>query len=324
MTQRFSTEDCSSADAIAYWTGISHRLKYPVALRPIEGSGFAADIRSATLGRLSMAQYTIAPSVIAFCEHAFEQIAEPSCFLLFQTSGTTRFSHGAETGELGPGELALFDSRTPFEFVNSESLSGLTVRIPVQVLDLYVPDSSGFFGLRIDREAGAGNVLAEAVRHIWELVSRRQRPASHSLLEHCLLSALGACLVVDEEVSCADQQRRDTRLQQVRAFIDSHLGEADLGPDKIARAFGMSERQLRRSFERERETITQYILRRRLCECAERLASPHWKNASVTQIAFSLGFNSLSHFSRTFRGEFGEAPTAYRRSRLSQRSSVPV
>jgi AraC-like DNA-binding protein len=68
------------------------------------------------------------------------------------------------------------------------------------------------------------------------------------------------------------------------------------------------------------ESILAYILRRRLDECAARLADPQWRGHSITEIAFSYGFNSAPHFTRTFRDRFGISPREYRQQGEEERS----
>ena len=64
----------------------------------------------------------------------------------------------------------------------------------------------------------------------------------------------------------------------------------------------------------EAETVTQYIQRRRLEECARALIDAPVRDRLVTEIAFDYGFNSLTHFGRVFRNQFGLTPSEYRRA----------
>ena len=56
-------------------------------------------------------------------------------------------------------------------------------------------------------------------------------------------------------------------------------------------------------------TPHQWLLRARLRAAAEKLAITR---APVTDIAFDVGFDDLSNFTRTFRAEFGASPRQYR------------
>ena len=56
----------------------------------------------------------------------------------------------------------------------------------------------------------------------------------------------------------------------------------------------------------------EYKSHRRLSHCAASLRDPSQAHRSITDICFSYGFNSTSHFSRLFKERFGIAPRDYR------------
>ena len=53
-----------------------------------------------------------------------------------------------------------------------------------------------------------------------------------------------------------------------------------------------------------------WLLRKRLHHAADMMGR---SDLNITQVALESGFTNLSHFSRTFRAEFGESPTVFRR-----------
>jgi AraC-like DNA-binding protein len=55
--------------------------------------------------------------------------------------------------------------------------------------------------------------------------------------------------------------------------------------------------------------FTEYVSRVRLEKAKNLLLNP---NARVSEIAYSVGFQSLTHFNRVFRKFEGQSPTAYR------------
>jgi len=62
------------------------------------------------------------------------------------------------------------------------------------------------------------------------------------------------------------------------------------------------------------EPFSEYLLRRRLEQCARLLRDAAWDGRTVTEIAFYSGFSDASHFGRVFKARFGLAPRDYRRS----------
>src|SRR3954453_8911688 len=103
---------------------------------------------------------------------------------------------------------------------------------------------------------------------------------------------------------------RAARLERAKRHIERHLAEPGLGPAAVARAVGVSERQLQLLFERNGETFTRYLTRRRLEEGG---APPGRAGAGpVTEVALACGFGSLPTFYRAFRCAYGAAPSELR------------
>jgi AraC-like DNA-binding protein len=95
------------------------------------------------------------------------------------------------------------------------------------------------------------------------------------------------------------------------ALTEERAGDA-ITFEEIARAAGQSPRALTRRFAEEMGMSWGQVLRRiRIMRAVEALASG---NAPVTEIALSVGYNSLSAFNAAFRDLLGTSPSGYRRS----------
>ncbi|HXU20474.1 MAG TPA: helix-turn-helix domain-containing protein, partial [Verrucomicrobiae bacterium] len=69
-----------------------------------------------------------------------------------------------------------------------------------------------------------------------------------------------------------------------------------------------TKRYLHMIFHSEDVSISDYILKLRLERCREDLLNPACAHKSITDIAYSWGFNNSNHFSRCFKRAFGVAP----------------
>ena len=99
-------------------------------------------------------------------------------------------------------------------------------------------------------------------------------------------------------------------ISYVAAHVDRKIALAD-----VAALCQLSPSQFCRAFRKEHAvSFGQYLLRFRMEQARERLAV---RNALVKEVAYSLGFNDLSYFTRSFRREFGICPSAY------QAGSIP-
>src|SRR6185437_7556658 len=102
-----------------------------------------------------------------------------------------------------------------------------------------------------------------------------------------------------------------TALEKMAANLEKPLSRA-----RIARAAGVSERQLDRLFAAHRGCGFLDDYHRLRLEHARRLLRQ--SALSVSEIAFATGYSSVSHFGRAFRRQFGATPGAAR-AQQSQR-----
>lgn len=96
---------------------------------------------------------------------------------------------------------------------------------------------------------------------------------------------------------------------ELRAHVQALLGEGDALAEPVARALGTSERTMQRRL-RQAGTGFRDVVDEVRREAA--LAELGRGTATVTDIAFKLGFSDLSAFSRAFRRWTGTSPSEYR------------
>lgn len=68
-------------------------------------------------------------------------------------------------------------------------------------------------------------------------------------------------------------------------------------------------------------TLTEYVNRRRVERAKQKLLNPQ---NQVAEVAFDVGYQSLSQFNRSFLRYVGVSPSRYRRSRNAERSIQPL
>lgn len=100
---------------------------------------------------------------------------------------------------------------------------------------------------------------------------------------------------------------------KAREYIDKHKTE-ELSLAKVARAAGASVFHFCKVFHRATGLkFTDYLARVRLEDARTRLLNP---NLRISEIAYDVGFQSLTQFNRSFKRVFGQSPTEFR-GRLS-------
>jgi transcriptional regulator GlxA family with amidase domain len=148
------------------------------------------------------------------------------------------------------------------------------------------------------------------------------------LMLHLIKLRLGSRIAqLVSEQFVLDRVRKDTERQYVplRNQIGvSHRGlirvaqimeeniEKPLSLESIAKASGLSRRQIERLFKRELNCVPKrYYLEMRLRRARELLLQTAM---SITEITAACGFQSPPHFSKCYRSEFGYPPSAERKT----------
>ena len=99
--------------------------------------------------------------------------------------------------------------------------------------------------------------------------------------------------------------------QRILTHIDKHLDDPELRTSSIADAFNVSSRYIQLIFADMGLTVSAYILDQRLSRAAERLRTGK-VGRLISDVAFDVGFQDLSYFSRCFRSQFGMSAKQYR------------
>ena len=96
---------------------------------------------------------------------------------------------------------------------------------------------------------------------------------------------------------------------RARQFIEEHQGE-DIALGDVAKAVHASTFHFCKMFKKATGmTFTHYLSLTRVAKAKKLLANPQLR---ISEIAYEVGFNSLTHFNRMFRKLTGESPTAFR------------
>ncbi|SFF37882.1 Two component regulator propeller [Thermoflexibacter ruber] len=96
---------------------------------------------------------------------------------------------------------------------------------------------------------------------------------------------------------------------KVKNIIEANLSNADFNNEQFAEAMNLSPSQLSRKLK---ATINQppndFVRTYRLHRAAEMLTN---KTANVSEIAFQVGFENLSYFTKCFKEQFGKVPSEF-------------
>lgn len=170
-------------------------------------------------------------------------------------------------------------------------------------------------------QAGAPGVTL--VRDYLEFLFRNSRAAADAPeLTSGHLYDLVAHVLKDHVRSDRDRVRQGVgaaRLEVAKREIVSRLCDPGLAISVIARNQGVTPRYLQRLFETDGASFSEFLRDRRLDLAFAHLGDPARVADSISSIAFDCGFSDLSHFNRSFRKRFGQAPSDVRAAAMLTR-----
>jgi len=103
-------------------------------------------------------------------------------------------------------------------------------------------------------------------------------------------------------------------ISKARAYIHDHQTE-EISLSQVAKAVNMSSYYFCKTFKKVIGiNFTDYVARVRIEKSKNLLLNP---NLRISEIAFEVGFQSLTHFNRVFKKILGQSPTEYRSQLLA-------
>lgn len=141
--------------------------------------------------------------------------------------------------------------------------------------------------------------------------SRVMRVEKYQAVLRLLESFAQHLSMVSNQIHLQQQNDEPPMIKRAREYINQRKSD-NLTLGEVARSVNVSVFYFCKMFKKATGLhFTEYLSRARVERAKNLLLNP---NLRVSEIAFEVGFQSLTHFNRVFRRIEGQAPTAYRKS----------
>ena len=226
--------------------------------------------------------------------------------------GSCKFVQSGHTCILTEGDWTLIDTKQPLGYtITSPEIEGFVIMLPRPSDAAIAALCERGVARRSNGRSGLSRVLHAMVnesfgemRRLPILSGRKLGAAITTMAWDALREQIETPPVIGH---------RDELLMRVKAYIEAKLADPELSIERIAHACSISVRGLHRHFAEDAAgSVSRYLWQRRLIRCAEALRDPSQAHRSITDVCFSYGFSSSSHFSRLFKDRFGVPPARYR------------
>ena len=287
-------------DAFTHWREVVCQAFTKLSPERIDDNPFAGEIRLSEFGRMgTFSQITAGPQLV---QRRKRDVAERPCdavFVNIQIAGSSVVRQRGMETRLGPGTFVMLDARQPFDMRFDASFKQVCMHLPMTLLQEHRFDPAGAVARAVGRDQVFGATLLDSVGAVLEGEDTEGSP------DH-LVHLLRLSFENGRSDTLADRH-----LKHIKRFVARNCTDPELAPGAVAAHFRISVRHLHKLFARSGVSFGQFLLRCRLRKA--RIALLLRPNRSILEIGLEAGFQSPSHFSRSFAREFGMTPSAMRR-----------
>jgi AraC-like DNA-binding protein len=305
-----STEVLPSAERFQYWADVVTQTFVPLECDTPDQARFRGDFRHRQIGLIGITDVASSAMRVRRTPATIARSPRDDLIVVLHLRGPCRTGQRSGAVELLPGDGAMVAADECYFFEFPDRFRQLVLKVPRQ---LVAED-------RIERDTAQSLVLASGPARLLQALALASLDDPMELsadeepgIEHAFAELLRSSLVPSAAGSGAGDG--PPGYSDACLFIRRHLADPALNPDAVALHVRMSTRNLARLFARRGTTIERAIWTERLAATRRDLVDPRLADRSITEIAFSRGFNDAAHFSRSFSRAYGLAPSEFRATR---------
>jgi AraC-like DNA-binding protein len=303
-----SASAASSAQSVKSWNqelrdsmGACWRVRPPCATDP------AVSYRIMPIGDMSIMGISVSSPITYGSAPRESSTGSDRLFFIHMGNAPNRMNMFGHLVLQRPGEIMLGDSAIRTTSACDTPHSTLCAGIPAERFREYLPEPERFVGKHLDTSSTYARIVATLLAALYRMAATGVDESDGRSVETEFLRAFAKWCALSS--SGAPNKLRS---EQVKRLINAEIRNPALSVESIADKIGVSTRYLQLLFAHEEDCVSRYIRRERLRGCLLDLCDSDCSDKSITDIAFSWGFNSASHFSSSFRKEYGLAARDYR------------
>ena len=313
MGQTISTASIEPSQRLAYWTDLVCDTFVQLDCDPGAGQhSIEGDIHADELASLRLSKVTATPQVVRRTAAKIAHASEDYFLVSIQTRGEGLIVQDGRVAKLAPGDFALYDSTRPYELRFDGAFQQYVLQLPGPTLRTALHNTAALTASTVSGQRGAGHLMIGMIGTLAADIDTLAPASAHAVAEsvtQILIAGLSALPAAKRApVSHLTAYHRE----QIKACARARLRDPALNVATLAAQLRLSPSTLHRAWSGEACSLTEWIWAQRLDAARHDLCDPNQAARSVSEIAFSWGFNDAAHFSRAFRARFGRSARALR------------
>jgi AraC-like DNA-binding protein len=316
--QEFSTETVAPPLRARRWADFGSETLSEMNVKPLDGHGnFRATMKRRNLGPLGFVVMESSPALA--CSSAAQAGAwagDGSDYLMMTVAdrGRSTLRQSTWSADLCTGDIVIRDLSKPWESHSDEGMGLILIKVPYSLAARHHVDPERLVGRHLPVTDSRVAFASTVIRAGRQALEADPDADWHESLSDVLAGVFRLICQDDPGFDALGEGRSSSKLRRsAMTFILRHLHDPDLSVALAAEALGVTTRHLQRAFMEAGVTPRQFILEQRLSEAASMLLRCNGAEADrIIDIAFTVGFNDASHFTRSFVQKYGCSPRIFR------------
>lgn len=240
--------------------------------------------------------------------------SDPEDYFLvnIQAAGQSYLVQDGRQALLRRGDFALYDSTRPYMLTFDGDFQQYVIKLPGKCLRTALQATERLTATAVSGQCGAGQLMINMITTLAQNIDTLA-PASAAAvadsITHILIAGLSA-LPAAQKQSVSHLKRY--QLERIKAEVSRSLRDPQLSVAFLSARLNTSASTLHRAWAGQACSLSAYIWSQRLEHAKRDLCEPNFAARSVSEIAFSWGFNDAAHFSRAFRARYACSPRELR------------
>lgn len=311
MTIRFDARTIPVADREEVVRAIISRTLVPLEIDFMADRGPAATSLAITdLTELTVWSVTSTANKVHYRALPRDD-TRPSLILGLQVTGSCVVAQRDREMTLRPGDLAVWDSTTPFAIADADGISQHKFRIPLDRLALPVDVIRQISTVRLCPDHPISDMTVDYFQRLAAKPGAFDRPGGDVVSQPGIDLLRAAITTHLDAVELGKEALQATLFLRIMEYVQLHVQEPDLDAGRIAAEHHISVRQLYRILAAEGVSLGDWIRTRRL-EGARRDLAVAFLQDPISAVARRWGFTDASSFARMFRATYGVSPSEWR------------
>lgn len=320
----FDTKTFAAAHRREAWREAICEIYLQVDCMAETQNDYAGFVREARLGAVTLTDTLCSPQSICRQQHHTARFDKDCYYFGIEHLGEINIHQSGMSFSLCPGIGTLYYANEPYSLRCYVKSRQFWVELPREAFDRRFESGRPPLLTSISLNRGLGRIAAEFCASLAQESANVDETSGKQLGEQ-LMDILALALHGEPGRQPADERSVQlARLGSIKAYIELNLGDPNLSLAAIAKHNGISLRYLHQLFRLTDTSVSQWLRFRRLQRSYDLLTSPRHASQSITEIAYSMGFSSSSHFSNLFRAQFDVRPSDVRGASVTLRGPSSI